>query len=71
MDNVDSADELDFDGLMNDSNTEYIAEEEFQPEKDTQDTSIITPEANNHVVSTDRPNEEQQKKNKKQKEEMW
>ena len=41
---------------MNDSDTEYIAEEEIQPEKGTRDTLIITPEANTHVVSTDSPN---------------
>ena len=34
---------------MNDSDTEYIVEEEIQPEKYTQDTSIITPEANTCV----------------------
>ena len=49
---------------------EYIAKEEIQPEKDTQDTSIITPEANTHVVLTDPPNEESKKKDKKQKEEV-
>ena len=56
MDDVDSADELDIDNFMNDSDTEYIAEEEIQPEKGTRDTLIITPEANTHVVSTDSPN---------------
>ena len=71
MDDIDSADELDIDSLMNGSDTEYIAEKEIQPEKDTRDTSIITPEANNHVVSTDPPNEKPKKKDKKQKEEVW
>ena len=48
LDGVDSADELNIDNLMNDSDTEYIAEEEIQ--QDTHDTSIIIPEANIHVV---------------------
>ena len=71
LDDIDSADELDIDNLMNGSDTEYIAEEEIQPEKDTRDTSIITPEANNHVISTDPPKEEPKKTDKKQKEEVW
>jgi len=50
LDDVDSADELDIDNLMDDSDTEYIAEEEIQPDQDTQDTSVIIPEANTHVV---------------------
>ena len=40
MDDPDSADELDIDNLMNGSDTEYIAEEEIQPQKEKQDTSI-------------------------------
>ena len=33
LDNVDNADELDIDNLMNDSDTEYMLEEEIQTEK--------------------------------------
>ena len=32
MDDVDSANELDIDNFMNDSDTEYIGEEEIQSE---------------------------------------
>ena len=53
LDNVDNADELDIDNLMNDSDTEYMLEEEIQTEKEKQDTSIITLEANTNVGSTD------------------
>ena len=37
-----SADKPDIDNLMNDSDTEYIVEDEIQLENDTKDTSIIT-----------------------------
>ena len=37
LDNVESADENDIDNLMNDSDTEFIPEEEI-----TQDTSLTT-----------------------------
>ena len=39
--------------------------------KDTQDTSIITPEANPYALSTDPPKEKPKKKDQKQKEEVW
>ena len=56
---------------MNDSDTVYISEEKIRPEKGTHDTSIITPEVSTQVVSTDLPNEEPKKKDKKQKEEVY
>lgn len=65
---VDIADKLDIDNKMNHSDTEHIAKEEIQPEKDTPDTSIITAEANTHVVSTDAPNKKSKKKKKKKNE---
>ena len=34
---------------MNDSNTEFIAEEEIAKAASTQDTSLTTPEANLHL----------------------
>ena len=71
LDDVDSAVELDIVNLMNDSDTEYITEGEIQPEKDAHNRPIITSEANTHVVSTEQPNEEPKKKDKKQKEEFW
>lgn len=62
------ADKLDIDNKMNHSDTEHIAKEEIQPEKDTPDTSIITAEANTHVVSTDAPNKKSKKNEKKKNE---
>ena len=46
QDDVESADEDDIDNLMNDSDTESIAEEEITQAPSTQDTSLTTPEAN-------------------------
>ena len=69
LDGVHSADELDIDNLMNDSDTKYIAEEEIQ--QVTHDTSIIIPEANTHVVKAIPIREEPKKRTKKQKEEAW
>ena len=69
LDDGDSAVELDIVNLMNDSDTEYITEGEIQPEKDAHNRPIIT--SNTHVVSTEQPNEEPKKKDKKQKEEFW
>ena len=43
----------DIDNLMNDSNTEFIAEEEITQSASTQDTSLTTPEANLLVVPSD------------------
>lgn len=42
LEDVDIADKPDIDNLMNDCDTENIAEEEIKLEKDTQDTLIIT-----------------------------
>ena len=49
LDYVKSVDEDDIDNLMNDSDTEFIAEEEITQAASTQDTSLTTPEANLHV----------------------
>ena len=38
---------------MNDSNTEFIAEEEITQSASTQDTPLTTPEANLHVAPSD------------------
>ena len=53
---------------MNDSDTEFIAEEEIIWAASTQDTSWTTPEANLHVVPSDN---QSKKKEKNQKEELW
>ena len=50
LDGVYSADEFNIHNLMNDFDTEYIAEKKILQEKDMQDTSIVSPEANTHVV---------------------
>ena len=67
LDDVDSDDEDDKENLMNDSDTEFIAEEEITQAASTQDTSLTTPEANLHVV----PSDNQSKKKEKNKKELW
>ena len=54
--------------MINDSDTEFIADEEIQPANNTLDTSLSTPEANIHVL---RENEESKKPGKSKKEEPW
>ena len=49
---------------MNDSDTDFIAQEEITRASSTQDTSLTTPEADFHVV----PNDNQSKKEKKEQE---
>ena len=68
LDVVGSADKDDIDNLMNDSDTEFIAEEEITQAASTQDTSLTTPEANLHVVPSDN---QSKKKEKNKKEELW
>ena len=65
LDDVESADKDGIDNLMNDSDTEFIAEEEITQATSTQDTSLTTPEANLHVV----PSVNQSKKKEKNKKE--
>ena len=55
---VHSDDEDDIDNLMNDSDTEFIAEEEVTQAARKEDIFLTTPEANLHVV----PSENQSKK---------
>ena len=61
-------DEDSIDNLMNDSDTEFIAEEEVTQTASTEDTSLTAPEANLHVVPSDN---QSKKKEKNQKEELW
>ena len=68
LDDVKSADEDDIDYLMNDSDTELIAEEEITQAASTQDTSLTTAEANLRVVPSD---SQSKKKEKNKKEELW
>ena len=65
LDDAESADEDNIDNLMNDSDTEFIAEEEITQAASTQDTSLTTSETNLHVV----PSENQSKKKEKNKKE--
>ena len=65
---VEKADEDDIDNLMDDSDTEFIAEEETTQAASTQNTSLTTPGANDHVVPSDNQSE---KKEKNKKEELW
>ena len=51
---------------MNDSDTDFIAEEEITQAARTQDTFLITPEANLHIVPSDNQSKKKEKnKNKK------
>ena len=68
MNNIDSENEEEIDNLINDSDTEFIADEEILPANNSLDTSLTTLEANIHVV---RDNEESKKPDKKKKEEPW
>ena len=68
LDDVKSADEDDIDNLMNDSDTEFIAEEDITQAARTQGTSLTTPEVNLHVVPSDN---QSKKKEKNKKEELW
>ena len=61
-------DEDNIDNLMNDSDTEFIAEEEVTQTASTEDTSLTAPEANLHVVPSDN---QSKKKEKNQTEELW
>ena len=49
LDDVESADEDDIDNLMNNFDTEFIAEEKITQAASTEGTSLTTPEANIHV----------------------
>ena len=50
LDNVESAHEDEIGNLMNDSDTEFIAEEDITQAASTKDTSLTIPEANLRVV---------------------
>ena len=50
LDDVEGDDKNDTDNLINDSDTDFIAEEEPTQATSTQDASLTTPEANLHVV---------------------
>ena len=54
LDDIESADEDDIDNLMNDSDTEFLAEEEITQAASTQGISLTTPEANLHVVPSEK-----------------
>ena len=65
LNDVESADEDNIDTLINDSDTEFIAEEEITQAASTHDTSLTTSEANLHEV----PSGNQSKKKEKNKKE--
>ena len=50
MDNVDSDNEEEIDNLINNSDTQFTADEEIKPADNTLDISLTTPEANIHVI---------------------
>ena len=49
---------------MNDSDTEFIAQEEITRAASTQDTSLTTPEGDFHVVPKDNQSKKKKKNNK-------
>ena len=53
LDDIESAGEGGIDNLMNDSDSEFIAEEKITRAASTQDTSLTTLETNLHVVLSD------------------
>ena len=65
LDNVNSDNEEKIGNLINDSDTEFIADEEMLPDNNTLDSSLTTLEANIYVL---RQNEESKKPDKKKKE---
>ena len=68
LDDVERADEDSIDNLMNDSDTEFRADEEITQAASTQNTSLTTAETNLHVVPSDNLSK---KKEKNKKEELW
>ena len=66
LDDVESADKDGIDNLMNDSDTEFIADEEITKATSTQDTSLTTPEPNLHVVPSDDQSKKKEKNNKEE-----
>ena len=55
---------------MNDSDTEFIAEEQVTQAASTQDTSLTTSEANLHVVPSDNQSKKKEK-NRKEEVRKW
>ena len=59
---IDKKDEID--NLMNDSDTEFIAEKKIIQAASTQDTSLTTPEAKLQVVPSDNQSKKKEKDKK-------
>ena len=70
LDDVHSDDQDDIDKLMNDTDTEFIAEEEVTQAASQQDIFLTTPEANLHVVPSDNQSKKKEK-NKKEELRKW
>ena len=66
LDDVESADEDYIDNLMNDSDSEFRAEEEITQAASTPDTSLTTPEANIHVLPSENQSKQKEKNNKEE-----
>ena len=66
LDDVEIVDKDNISNLMNDSDTEFIAEKEITQAASTQGTSVTTPAANLHVVPRD--NQSKKKENNKNQE---
>ena len=65
LDDVESADEDDIDNLMNDSDIEFMPEEEITQAASTQDTSLTILEVNLHAVPSDNQSKRKEKNKKK------
>ena len=64
LDDEESADEDYLDNLVNDSDTQFIAEEEVTQAATTQDTSLTTPESNLHAEPSDNQSKMKEKNRK-------
>ena len=64
LDDEESADEDYLDNLVNDSDTQFIAEEEVTQAATTQDTSLTTPESNLHAEPSDNQSKKKEKNRK-------
>ena len=67
LDNVESADKDYLDSLMNDSDSEFRAEEEITQAAKAPDTSLTTPEVNIiHVLPSENQSKKKEKNNKEE-----
>ena len=66
LDDAESADEDDIDNLMNDSDIEFMSEEDITQAASTQDTSLTILEANPHAVPSDNQSKKRKEEERKE-----